>query len=305
MYDLTFITINYNGLQDTCQLIDSILANIHGIAYEIVVVDNASLLDEAAQLRNRYPEVKVISSPVNLGFAGGNNLGLSHASGQYLMFINNDTIVPDSSVTALIQRIKADSSIGIVCPKIKFSWDRSIIQYAGFTPLSPITLRNQGIGYAQRDEGQYQTARPTAFVHGAAMLTSRHVLSKVGPMPEQYFLYYEEIDWSEEFHRQGFQIWYEPLCTIYHKESKATGTNSPLKAYYLTRNRLLFARRRRHGLTRLLSLAYITAVTLLRGITASDRPLARAAMLGLRDYYTSHDIARLRYDSATQTSKEI
>jgi len=107
-------------------------------------------------------------------------------------------------------------------------------------------------------------------------------------MPECYFLYYEEIDWSMMFTRAGYQIWYEPKCTIYHKESQATGQDSPLRTYYITRNRLLFVRRNRRGILRGLSYAYLTAVVaprdMLRHITKGRFNLAKATYKGLRDF---------------------
>ena len=131
----------------------------------------------------------------------------------------------------------------MVCPKIRFAWDDNPIQFAGYTPLSRYTMRNRSIGFGETDKGQYDTAHPTPYAHGAAMLVKREALEQVGLMPECYFLYYEELDWSMMFIRAGYAIWYEPACTIYHKESQATGQNSPLKTYYLTRNRLLFVKR--------------------------------------------------------------
>ena len=216
---LSIITINYNGLKDTCELIDTLPLNDETI--EVIVVDNASTQDEATELEKRYPLIIVIRSDKNLGFAGGNNLGIkaAHSSAQ----------------------------IGMVCPKIRFTWDKQPIQYAGYTPLSKITLRNKSIGFGEQDNGQYDTPHPTPYAHGAAMMVKREVIEKVGMMPECYFLYYEELDWSMMIRRAGYEIWYEPACTIFHKESQTTGQMSPLKTYFITRNRLLFAQRNQQG----------------------------------------------------------
>lgn len=262
-YDISFVTINYNGIVDTCELIDSLVNNLRNVTFEIIVVDNASSNSESKKIKEKYPEIEVISSKENLGFAGGNNLALPFAHGRYVMFINNDTFVEKDEFRNLINRIESDSCIGMVCPKIRFSWGKRPIQFAGFTPLSLITLRNKGIGCYEEDKGQYETAHPTPFAHGAAMLVKRDILEKVGPMWEGYFLYYEEMDWSEQITNAGYQIWYEPSCTIFHKESKAVGIGSPTKNYYLTRNRLLFAKRNRKGITRYACYLYLTVVPLL------------------------------------------
>ena len=261
--ELSIITINYNGLKDTCALIESIPFNDK---MEVIVVDNASENQEAEQISSGYSYVKVVKSDKNLGFAGGNNLGIIASSGKYLFLINNDTYFENFNIQALIDRLNSDPNIGIVCPKIKFAWSPKPIQFAGYTPLSNITIRNQAIGFGEEDHGQYETAHPTPYAHGAAMLIKREAIDKVGLMPECYFLYYEELDWSMMFTRAGYQIWYEPKCTIYHKESQATGQHSPLRTYYITRNRLLLIKRNYHGITKWLSYIYIIGIVGVRDI---------------------------------------
>lgn len=255
--ELSIITINYNGLKDTCALIESIPFNDK---MEVIVVDNASKKDEASEIEQRFPNVNVIRSEKNLGFAGGNNLGIRAAHGKYLFIINNDTIFKDFNVLALIDRLESSPSIGIVCPKIRFAWGTNPIQYAGYTPLSRVTVRNRAIGFGEEDRGQYEIAHPTPYAHGAAMLVKRASIENVGLMPENYFLYYEELDWSMMFTRAGYQIWYEPKCTIFHKESQATGQNSPLRTYYITRNRLQLVRRNWQGTTKYVSLCYLILI---------------------------------------------
>ena len=261
--ELSIITINYNGLKDTCALIESIPFNDK---MEVIVVDNASDHQEPEQISSKYPYVKVIKSDKNLGFAGGNNLGIKASKGKYLFLINNDTYFKDFNIHSLIDRLNSDPNIGIVCPKIRFAWPPQPIQFAGYTPLSKITIRNQAIGFGEEDYGQYETAHPTPYAHGAAMLIKREAIDKVGLMPECYFLYYEELDWSMMFTRAGYQIWYEPKCTVYHKESQATGQHSPLRTYYITRNRLLLIKRNYHGITKWLSYIYIIGIVGVRDI---------------------------------------
>lgn len=252
--ELSIITINYNGLRDTCALIESIPFNDKT---EVIVVDNASKNDEASEIKQRFPHVYIIRSKKNLGFAGGNNLGIQAAKGKYLFIINNDTIFKDFNAQALIDRLESTPAIGMVCPKIRFAWGTNPIQYAGYTPLSNVTVRNKAIGFGEEDHGQYESAHPTPYAHGAAMLIKREAIEKVGLMPECYFLYYEELDWSMMFTRTGYQIWYDPACTIYHKESQATGQNSPLRTYYITRNRLLLVKRNYPCIYKWLALNYL------------------------------------------------
>jgi len=290
---ISIITINYNGLVDTCALIDSITFDD---TLEVIVVDNGSKEDEATIIEQRYPHVTVVRSPRNLGFAGGNNLGIKSAHGKYLFFINNDTIIRgeggevrgESILQPLIDRLESSDKIGMVCPKIRFAWGTNPIQFAGYTPLSSVTMRNRGIGCGEEDHGQYDIPHPTPYAHGAAMMVRREALEKVGMMPECYFLYYEELDWSMMFTRSGYEIWYEPRFTIYHKESQATGQNSPLKTYYLTRNRLLFAHRNipipRRFLTYLYLMGLVSLRDIVKHIIQGRKDLAASVTRGLRDF---------------------
>lgn len=283
--EISIITVNYNGYKDTCELIDSIPFNEN---MEVIVVDNASQKDEASLISMQYPHVKTIRSERNLGFAGGNNLGINAAKGKYIFLINNDTLFKDFHVEALINRLESSSNIGIVCPKIRFAWGNNPLQFAGYTPLSKITIRNRAIGFDEEDKGQYNTAHLTPYAHGAAMLIKREAIEKVGLMPESYFLYYEELDWSMMFTRVGYEIWYEPACTIYHKESRSTGQNSPLRTYYITRNRLLLVKRNWHGLTKYLSYIYLIGIVALRDVCKfaikGRTDYLKASYKGIRDF---------------------
>ncbi len=227
---------------------------------EVVVVDNASKEDEASIIQQRFSNIKVIRSDQNLGFAGGNNLGIQAAKGKYLFLVNNDTVFKDFNLQPLIDRFESSPKIGVVCPKIRFAWDNNPIQFTGYTPLSKITVRNQAIGFREEDKGQYDSPHLTPYAHGAAMMIKREVINKVGLMPECYFLYYEELDWSMMITRAGYEIWYEPKCTIYHKESQSTGQRSPLRTYYITRNRLLLVKRNWKGFTKYLSYCYLIGI---------------------------------------------
>lgn len=282
---LSIITVNYNGIKDTCELIDSITFTDD---MEVIVVDNGSIDDETALISRLYPQVKTIRSDKNLGFAGGNNLGMKAAKGKYLFLINNDTIFKDYNILPLIDRLESSSTIGMACPKICFTWNNNTIQFAGYTPLSKITVRNQAIGYGEEDKGQYNIPHPTPYAHGAAMLIKREALDKVGLMPECYFLYYEELDWSMMFTRAGYEIWYEPACTIFHKESQSTGQDSPLRTYYMTRNRLLLVKRNWHGLTKYLSYIYLIGIVALRDVCKfaikGRTDYLKASYKGIRDF---------------------
>ena len=286
--ELSIITVNFNGLKDTCALIDSITFNED---MEVIVVDNGSKEDEASILQERYPNIIVIRSDKNFGFAGGNNLGIKAAKGRYLYLVNNDTIFKKFNPQVLIKRLESSPKIGMVCPKICFAWGNNPIQYAGYTPLSPITIRNQAIGFGEEDKGQYNMPHQTPYAHGAAMMLKREVIDKIGLMPECYFLYYEELDWSMMITRAGYEIWYEPASTIYHKESQSTGQNSPLRTYYITRNRLLLVKRNYSGLKKYIAYTYLQMIVATRDIMKylikGRMDLLKSTIKGLRDFNNS------------------
>ena len=262
------------------------------------MVDNASKEDEATIIEQCYPQVKVVRSKENLGFAGGNNLGIQAARGKYLFFINNDTLIRWKKEEGrckifqpLIKRLENSPKIGAVCPKIRFSWGDNPIQFAGYTPLSRIAMRNHAIGCGEQDKGQYNIAHPTPYAHGAAMMVKREAIEKAGLMPECYFLYYEELDWSMMMRRAGYDIWYEPAMTVYHKESQTTGQESPLRTYYITRNRLLFVKRNVPNVSRYLSYLYLICIVACRDLlkhTLQRRfDLVKAVSRGICDFINS------------------
>lgn len=247
---VSIITINYNQVALTCALIES-LKNVTYPAFEIIVVDNFSPEDPTEIITKQYPFVKYIRSNVNLGFAGGNNLGIQISEGKYLLFLNNDTEVDPGFLEPLVNLFETNPNAGIASSKILYHNSDQIIQYAGSTNINPFTGRNQRIGHLEKDLGQHDALKETDLAHGAAMMVPRKVIDEAGMMPEFFFLYYEELDWCERIKRAGYRIYYVPASRVYHKESMSVGKNSTLKTYYMTRNRLLFMRRNTSGMTKI------------------------------------------------------
>lgn len=257
---VSVITVNFRQAAVTCDLLDSIRENSYK-NLEIIVVDNGCQEDSTALFKQHYPSVKVLVSRENLGFAGGNNLGIKAATGDYLFLVNNDTIWTDGLVENLLMRFNQDKNIGVVSPKIRYHHTPNMIQYAGFTEVNALTGRNETIGKNEIDNGQHNTAQKTPYAHGAAMMLRRDVIEKAGLMPEHFFLYYEELDWCCQIRRAGLDIWYEPMALIFHKESASVGKLSPLKVYYQNRNRLLFMKRNIRSVNFGLFITYFFTVT--------------------------------------------
>lgn len=286
---VSFITITYNGLKDTEELIQSLIETVHSVTYEIIVVDNASKVNEAEVLQQKYSDIKTIRSEINLGFSGGNNLGIKASTGKYIFLINNDTIIRKDGIKELIKELDSSENVGAVSPRICFNVDEQPIQFAGYTKLTPITLRNRAIGFGETNYTDYNTVIETPYLHGAALLLKRQVIERIGLMPEIFFLYYEELDWCESMTRADYKLLYVPSCTIYHKESQSTGQESPLRTYYLTRNRLLFAWRNTVGLNKFLSIIYQISVannkSILMNVAKRRFDLIKATLKGTKDFF--------------------
>lgn len=259
---ISLITINYNQTVVTCDLLESTRSLTYP-RFEIIVVDNGSREDPTESIqRGNYPNVTVVVSPENLGFSGGNNLGIRHAQGDYYFLLNNDTIVTPNLLDQLLAPFYQDSTIGVTCPKIRFYDQPTIIQYAGYHPLNQYTGRTWAIGLMEPDLGQHDQPGMTYFAHGAAMLVSRDVLERAGSLDDSFFLYYEELDWSARIRRAGFQIYYQAEALIYHRESMSVGKANSLKVYYHTRNRLWFMRRNVAGMPLLIFYLYYFGIAL-------------------------------------------
>jgi GT2 family glycosyltransferase len=252
---VSIITINFNQLQHTLDL----LASLEKLTYpnvEVIVVDNCSRENPTEKIKAKHPNVTVIASPDNLGFAGGNNLGIKASTGDYLLFLNNDTEVDPGFLEPLVALFETNPKAGAASSKILYHNSDNIIQYAGSTCINPLTGRNKRLGSMEKDNGQHDVLRETDLAHGCAMMVPRRVIDTVGMMPELFFLYYEEIDWCETIKRNGFKIYYVPASRVFHKESMSVGKNSTLKTYYMTRNRLLFMRRNSSGFSKMIAMMF-------------------------------------------------
>ncbi len=244
MKKVSVITVNFNQHSVTEAFLDSVAANENLDELQVIVVDNGSSINHVPKWINQYPSVNFMRSEINLGFAGGNNLALTKAEGHYLFFVNNDTELTSGLVEKLVSILDRHPGVGMVSPKIRYYDKPNMIQYAGFTPMNFYTCRNKCIGQFEDDKGQYDSATgQTGYIHGAAMMVRRTAIEKAGPMAENFFLYFEEIDWCERIKRAGFELWIEPRALIYHKESVSVGNKSALKEYFMNRNRILFIRK--------------------------------------------------------------
>ena len=240
---VSFISINYNQSAVTLEFLESV-SKITYPNIEIIIVDNASPSDDPSIITEKFPNVKLIRSAENLGFSGGNNLGIVHSKGEYLLFINNDTEVEPNFLEPLVNAFENDDNLGMVSPKIYFyhQKENKVMQYAGGESVDYKKGVGYFIGYGEKDTNQYSTS-DTKLIHGAAVMVPRKLMKTIGVWPDVYFLYYEEIDWSEHFRKAGYKLRYISESIVYHKESISIGKATPIRIYYMNRNRQLFIRR--------------------------------------------------------------
>jgi GT2 family glycosyltransferase len=240
---ISIITLNYNNAAVTYRFLESTL-HFHYKQYEILVIDMNSEYDlPNAEKINRYRNTVLIKNPVNNGFSGGNNLGISKAKGDYIFLLNNDTIVSPDLLNNLLETFILNNLIGIASPMILQLREPNLIEYAGFQKMNMYTARTRAIGFNQPIDEKYLKPYLTASSHGAAMMISKKVIDAIGQLPEKYFLYYEEWEYCLKAAKAGFKIMYNGNARIYHEGSVSTNTGSNIKDYYLNRSRILFMRR--------------------------------------------------------------
>lgn len=257
---ISVVSVNFNQPEATKAFLLS-LKNNCSLNLEIILVDNASNDNFEKDFKEIIPNLNFIRNKTNIGFAGGNNLGISQAKGNYILLLNNDTEIVKGSIETLVNELKSDENIGLLSPLILYYDDKKIIQYAGFTPLNYLTARNKQLGLYEKNTGQFDNlSYQTGYCHGAAVICRKADLDKAGLMDESYFLYYEELDWCEKFKRIGKTINFTGKTYIYHKESISVGKESAIKTYFMTRNRMLFIRKNTSLINTLLFSIYYTLI---------------------------------------------
>lgn len=231
--ELSIIILSYNT-QDLLRQCLLSLKKQTGLEFETIVVDNASTDGSVAMVKKEFPEVKLICSPKNLGFAGGNNLGIKEARGQYLLFLNSDTEVLPGGLKEAVDFMKSDSQIGAMSPKIMLaSGGIDPDCHRGFpTPWASITyfLGLERLFPRSRLFGQYhkyylglnQTHEIDAGV-GAFMIIPRLVIEKVGVWDESYFFYGEDLDFFYRIKQAGFKVYYYAKPLVIHHKGGSSG----------------------------------------------------------------------------------
>lgn len=258
MKTIFIVILNFNTKDSTLKCLNSLKKiNLNNFRVRVVVVDNGSKENFDLKEENfKELSLKIIKNKENLGFSGGNNVGIDYAlknGADYVMLLNSDTIVGEDLVLELIGGFKGDDKIGITAPKIyfakgfEFHRDRykkedlgKVIWYAGGkTDWKNVISYHRGVD--EVDNRQYDKIEETNFATGCCLLIKREILKKVGFLDNKFFLYYEDGDFSQRVKRAGYKILYVPKAMLWHENAgSGGGSGSPLQDYYITRNRMLF-----------------------------------------------------------------
>jgi GT2 family glycosyltransferase len=233
----TAIVLNYNGRGFVNDAVRSLLEQ-DAPGVEVLVVDNASTDGSAEEIEAAFGErVRLLRSPRNLGFGGGNNLGIRQARGRHVVLLNNDAVAAPSFVRELVEAAEADRRVGMVAAKVLHLAERDVIDTVGHL-LYPDGL-NRGRGRRERDTGQYDGLRTALFPSGAAALYARRMLDDVGLFEERLFLYGDDAELGLRGRVAGWTCALAPRAVAYHHYSRSVGPYSRLKAFYVERNRVL------------------------------------------------------------------
>jgi len=238
------ILVNWNRAQDTIECIRSIESSDYP-NFTTVVVDNGSLDDSLSILKRVNDKIILIESSQNLGFTGGNNLGINYAlehNADYVLLLNNDAFIAPDALKKMAAVAESDSKIGMVTPKILYHPERDRIWSAG-TKYYEWCMTTRLTGYGQKDVGQYDSECDLPFAVGCAMFIKKEVLSRVGLLDDDIFAVGEDVDYGMRAMRQGYRIRYVPTAVAWHKESvSAGGKDAPQYVYYQSRNMILIQR---------------------------------------------------------------
>lgn len=290
---VAIVVLNWNGGADTLACLAS-LGRLDYPVFTVSVVDNHSTDDSVAAIRATYPSMTLLEATENLGYVGGNNLGIEYAQklgADYILLLNNDTEVAPDFLRHLVGSAEADPRVGIVGPTIYYFDQPGVIWSAG-GGIDWNRGRTRMMNLDEPDRGQLgERPRPADFVTGCALLSRRAVFDRVGLLDPRFFAYYEEIEWCVRAARAGFKILHVPQAKLWHKISYASRNASPLVSYYMTRNRLLFLQTTRAGWrawAHTLLLEYLRTITSLsiRPKWRSKRTQRDWMLKAVWDYFT-------------------
>lgn len=231
---VTTIILNWNGLRDTLECIESV-KNLEYPAMQVLVVDNGSTDGSPSVIRERYPSITLLRNEKNIGFAGGNNLGMEKAlemGTDYLWLLNNDTVLEKDTLGKIVAATLDSPEVGLASPYIYFHEEPDRIQFCG----SYIDWDQRRIVKLEKGE-IFPGKGENVSLWGTALLIKRQVVEEVGYLNEKYFAYHEDEEYCMRAARAGFRCVVVPEARIFHKNSRSTGSNdAPMQVFLRSRN---------------------------------------------------------------------
>lgn len=218
------IVLTWNGKADTLECLMS-LGKLSYPNFRIMVVDNASTDGTADEVSRLHPAARILRNESNLRFAGGNNAGMRAALKErpdYVLLLNNDTVVAEDFLDRLVSAAGSDEKTGIAGPKIYYHADPRRIWYAGGR-VGYWSGSISHIGVREIDKGQFGEITRTGYITGCAMLVKREVLEKIGLLDESFYIYGEDADFSLRAAGAGYELLFVPGSHLWHKVSVSTG----------------------------------------------------------------------------------
>jgi hypothetical protein len=287
MSKLVYIVIlNWNGWRDTIDCIDS-CQKLSYPRFRILVVDNGSTDDSESRIRERFPEIEILQTGSNLGFAGGNNVGIRHAlteGADYVWLLNNDTVVDPEALGEMVRAADIDERIGLVGSKIYYLDKPDVLWFAG-GGINRITKLSYHLGSKKKDDGSYREDREVDFITGCSLLVKSRVLNEVGLLREEFFLYAEDTEWNRRIKKSGWKIKWAAGSRVWHKVSGGHGERNPFLNYYCVRN-ILHGVRLNDPCHLPLTLASIVYNYVFMKLVQRDLTAVRWALVGFRDFMT-------------------
>src|ERR1700722_6520929 len=242
---VSIVLLNLNGYPDTRDCLES-LRRVQYPNFDVTVVDNGSSDDSFPRLQKEFPEANLIRNEENLGFSGGDNIGIHDAldnGAEYVLLLNNDTIFDSDFLTCLVQVGESDPRIGILGPKIFYHSEPKRIWYAGgYVKYGIGACRH--LGQDQLDqEGKFSRVEDTEFITGCAMMIKSTLLREIGLLDSKLFIYAEDSDFCMRAMNAGNRLVFVPMALVWHKVSRTCGVESPFTLYLMTRNHLVWISR--------------------------------------------------------------
>ncbi len=232
---VSVIIVNWNGLRYLERCLSSVLRQTYD-DYDVLLVDNGSQDGSVAFVRERFPEVRILANPKNVGFAAGNNIGIAATQGTYIATLNTDTEAEPGWLAALVAGMSAASRVGMCASKMLFDSVRERINSTGIAiDCAGIAWDRDG-GRADREAG-CEAGEVFGPCAGAA-LYRRKMLEQIGGFDEDFFYLYEDVDLAWRARLAGWRCWYCPEARVYHVHAGAGTEGTPLKSYLLARNRI-------------------------------------------------------------------